>query len=170
MAVMCGGSDDEDLEYHPPTRDRVLAQLDDWRRRLDALYTDINAWLPAQKGYQSQVQDYLTDEAPMRHVGVSPQPVPELVVRRQGEPVLTFTPDACWIIGVLGRVMVSNGGNRRHKLVEVSFPPAERGWRLYRGDWPRPAVGQPPDARWRRGIPFDRQALLELVGPFNEGH
>ena len=154
---------DDDLEYHPPTREEVLATLEGWRQRLSALYADIISWLPASEGYETEIRNVMADESTMRHAGVSPQPVPELRVLQHGAPVATFSPDSCWIIGVLGRVMVSTDKHHRHKLVEVDFPASERGWRLYRSDWPRPELGKPLDIRWRRGIQFDRLSLIDLV-------
>ncbi|MEI6557821.1 MAG: hypothetical protein WCO00_05385 [Rhodospirillaceae bacterium] len=165
----CGTDSDDDLEYRPPTREEVFAQLEDWRRRLHALYTDIISWLPEGEGYETEIRDTLTDEGPMRMAGVPPQPVPELRVLRHGELMVTFTPDACWIIGVLGRVMVSNGSHRPHKLVEVDFPASKIGWRLYRSDWPSPSLQdpssllQPRDPRLLSGVRFDGDQLCGLV-------
>ncbi len=163
-------TDDDDLEYHPPTREEVFAQLEDWRQRLHKLYADIISWLPDGEGYETKIRDYMTDEGPMRHVGVPPQPVPELVVRRHGEQVAVFTPEACWIIGVLGRVMVFGNQHRPHKLVEVDFPTSETGWHLYRSDWPSPSLQDPSsllrplDPRLLSGVRFDREQLYGLVG------
>ena len=160
-------SSDDDLEYHPPTREEVFAQLEDWRQRLHKLYADIISWLPEGEGYETEIRDYMTDEPPMRYVGVEPQPVPELVVRRHGESVALLHPDACWIIGVLGRVMIHTSAPHPHKLVEVDFPESEAGWRLYRSDWPRPEWDKPLDRRLLRGILLDKQALRSMVGANN---
>ena len=157
-----GTDPDDDFEYHPPTRKQVLADLESWRRRLNALYADIISWLPAEGGYETKEATTEIDEPPMRFVGVAPETVPTLEVRRHGELMATFRPDTCWIVGVLSRVMVFTGLHPPHKLVEVDLP--EPGWRLFRSDWPSPEWGKPIDIRWRRGVPLDQPALVELVG------
>ncbi|MEI8395586.1 MAG: hypothetical protein WCF85_12670 [Rhodospirillaceae bacterium] len=163
-------TDDDDLEYHPPTREEVFTQLENWRRRLHALYADIISWLPADAGYETEIRDHMADEGPMRHAGVPPQPVPELVVRRNSQPVLIFTPNACWIIGAAGRIYVNEGNHKTipHTLVDSTSPFVERGWRLIRRDRVRPALGKPIDMSKWRGLPFDRLQLLALMEPANE--
>ncbi|MEI7608424.1 MAG: hypothetical protein WCJ64_13695 [Rhodospirillaceae bacterium] len=159
-----GTDSDDDLEYRPPTREEVFAQLEDWRRRLHALYADIISWLPAEEGYETEIRDYMTDEGPMRYVGVPPQPVPELRVFYHGELRLTFIPDACWIIGAAGRVRVRDS-RANHQLIDSDSPFVPRGWRLSRRERPRPKLDQPFDIDDLRGSPFSKNQLLALMEP-----
>lgn len=162
--VMSDANAEDDLEYHPPTREEVLTQLEDWRKRLRALYADIISWLPPEEGYETEIRDVLADEGPMRQAGVSPQPVPELTVTRCGQPVLTFTPDACWIIGAAGRVKIRDG-EFTHRLVDSDSPFVAKGWRLSRREWLRPALDRPLDRAKLRGLPFDNAQLRALLEP-----
>ena len=164
MARTYNSSDDDDLEYHPPTREEVFAQLEDWRQRLHKLYADIISWLPEGEGYETEIRDYMTDEPPMRYVGIEPQPVPALVVRRHDEKVAFFHPDACWIIGAAGRVMVFTGAPLPHKLLEVDFPESDIGWQLHRYDEIEHYIASEGDHSILRGVPFSRDVLRGLVG------
>ncbi|MEI6984877.1 MAG: hypothetical protein WCK65_02015 [Rhodospirillaceae bacterium] len=154
---------DPDDEYRPPTKEEVLAQLDDWRQRLHKLYVDIISWLPVDQGYESEIRDVMIHEGQMRKADVPPQPVPELVVRRMNESVLTFTPKTCWIIGANGRVRLRTA-TTFHKLTHTDSQVIGPGWRLYRQDWPRPEFDKPIDRKLLVGIPVDRKAICELAG------
>ncbi|MEI7608197.1 MAG: hypothetical protein WCJ64_12545 [Rhodospirillaceae bacterium] len=164
-----GTDSDDDLEYHPPTREEVFAQLEDWRRRLHALYADIISWLPAENGYETEIRDYMTDESPMRVAGVPPQPVPELRVYRHSQLYLTFTPEACWIIGAGGQLRVKTA-TTSHELYESTSPFVEPGWRLIRRNRQRLPPGRPVSARppgndEARGLRFDKTQVLALMEP-----
>ncbi len=189
MARTHDTSDDDDLEYHPPTREEVFAQLEDWRRRLHKLYADIISWLPEGEGYETEIRDYMTDEGPMRVASVPPQPVPELRVYRHGDTGLIFTPDACWIIGVAGRIHIHemNRHTQPHELVDSSSPFVDPGWRLFHNNWRdryKSSIASPSslsrgispsnrnetlplyfmgDRSLLRGIPFNREELLALL-------
>ena len=158
-----GIDSDDDYEYRPPTREQVLADLESWRRRLHALYADIISWLPAEEGYETEIGSYDTDEGPMRVAGVPPQPVPTLKVRRHGELVASFFPDACWIIGVLGRVSIFTGRHRPHTLVEKDFPEERKGWWFRRHDIEERYLASQRDFSILMGVPFTREVLRQLV-------
>ncbi len=169
MGKTYDSSDDDDLEYHPPTREEVFAQLEDWRQRLRKLYADIISWLPEGEGYETEICDYMTDEGPMRYVGVPPQPVPELRVFYHGELRLTFTPDACWIIGAGGQVLVHTH-TTSHELYDSTSPFVEPGWRLIRKNRRNLSLGvqfltRPFNRDEARGYLFDQQQLKDLMEP-----
>ena len=91
------------------------------------------------------------------------EPTPELVVTRGGAPFLTFTSEACWVIGAGGWVRV-RAPSGVHKLVYVNSILRPNGWRLYRSDWPRPPRGQRfMESRHVTGVPFERGALEALA-------
>ena len=158
-------SNDDDLEYHPPTREEVFAQLEDWRQRLHKLYADIISWLPEGEGYETEIRDTMADEGPMRYVGVPPQPVPELVVRRHGESVTLFHPDACWIIGAAGRVKVHDTSRRTrpHDLVLSDRFSAEPEWRFFSNDFYERLLNAVDRISMLRGVKLDQEQLLVIV-------
>ena len=158
-------NDDDDLEYHPPTREEVFAQLEDWRRRLHKLYADIISWLPEGEGYETEIRDYMTDEPPMRYVGVEPQPVPELVVRRHGESAAVFMPEACWIIGAAGRVKIFDTSRRTrpHDLVLSDRFSDEPEWRFFPHDFYALLLNASDRRSMLRGALFNQEKLTEIV-------
>ena len=130
--------------------------------RLATPTTD-DARLPAEEGYETEIGSYDTDEGPMRVAGVPPQPVPTLKVRRHGELVASFFPDACWIIGVLGRVSIFTGRHRPHTLVEKDFPEERKGWWFRRHDIEERYLASQRDFSILMGVPFTREVLRQLV-------
>ena len=93
----------EELTEGPLERAHVQRRVDDWAARLDALYADIEAWLPpgwtARPGRPAAM-----DEGPMREVGIAARELPTLEVLAGEEVRGRFLPRALWIIGVNGQV------------------------------------------------------------------
>jgi len=163
--VMHGADTDDDLEYHPPTREEVLAKLEDWRRRLHALYADIISWLPAGESYETEIRDYIINEGPMRNVGVPAQPVPELRIFRHGQLCLTFTSDACWIIGAAGRINIFHSDRRfrpDHLVLSDRYS-VEPEWRFFPSDFFSLLAKSSDRLSLLRGAPFSQERLLDIA-------
>ena len=99
----------EELTEGPLERAHVQRRVDDWAARLDALYADIEAWLPpgwtARPGRPAAM-----DEGPMREVGIAARKLPTLEVLAGQEVHLTIRPEALWIIGLNGRLVLVRRG------------------------------------------------------------
>ena len=133
-----------------PSADEVRAQLADWKERISRLFADIRNWAPPDLTVDSSKSvDML--EPLMERYGIAPQRMPVLEFRRGTEPLLTFVPDALWVLPTRGRVLVE-GGTERVKLLDVSEDGASPRWVVMDRDW------------WERGDrPFDRDLLNELL-------
>lgn len=80
----------------------VQGRVEDWKRRLSSLYSEIVAWFPDLRSDQSDTVEMYEDL--MREYGVSPTRVPVLRLFEQHDQVAKFVPRGLWIIGANGRV------------------------------------------------------------------
>lgn len=88
---------------HTVDRAYVERRLKDWRARVDRLYADIEAWLPATwsmaDGHGVPILEDL-----MLKFGVPQQTVPAKILLRKGRQAGRIEPRGLWIIGANGRV------------------------------------------------------------------
>lgn len=122
-----------------PTRERTLQRLQDWRRRVHALYDRIEHALGAH--YSSDRTDkYQSSEDRVQEAGLSPNDVPAidiLRIQRAGSTVAEIRPRSLWIIGANGRldlVVTSRTRGRRLYFLYDRSSPMENctDWRIVR--------------------------------------
>lgn len=90
------------------TRHHVEQRVDDWCDRIDALYRQIDNWLP--NGYSSlRRRTVPMYEEMMKSFGVPPRNLPVLEISRAQSIVARIEPRGLWIIGVNGRLDVFVG-------------------------------------------------------------
>ena len=88
---------------HTVDRAYVERRLQDWRTRLDRLYADIAAWLPA--GWSMAAGGEVpVHEDPMLRFDVPPPMLPSRILRRFGREAARMEPRGLWIVGATGRV------------------------------------------------------------------
>ena len=101
----------EELTKDELTRDHVQRRVDDWANRIDALYDDVESWLPdvwtAKRGTSTTMYEEL-----MRKVGVPPRRLPTLELLRDGDARVRLRPYGLWIIGTNGRIDLIKGQER----------------------------------------------------------
>lgn len=122
--------DDDEPEPTPlPTADEVEAGIAEWKTRIDALFRDIAAWLPA--GCVTDTSRSLSITEPMMEIhGIPPYTIPVLKVLRGDGSVMTFRPDGRWVFHTRGRVMIF-GANRPARLLDKGEKPGDVRWTLY---------------------------------------
>jgi hypothetical protein len=131
-------------------RAQVVDEVEDWVRRVGALYDNVQAWLGDRPDLVCEQSRTVTmSEEMMQKFAVSDREIPLLDVVAADEVILSFVPRGLWWIGSWGRIDVITRA-RTHRLLTLG---GERGlaWRLV--------------SREDRGQnkPFDKNALLSLV-------
>lgn len=127
------------------TKSYVQKRLRDWRRRIDALFKQIERWAVDEWGEASVTWGSRRQrhEYAMQQAGVPPRDLPTLTVRAEKQP-LEFLPSCLWIIGANGRIDVI-AGQSSYSLV------ATGGEESRRSDWqisnPDPRVVLEPFTR-----------------------
>jgi len=92
-------------------RAHVERRVLDWERRLQELYTTLEAWLPA--GWSAERRrDIRMDEPLMQKFGVAERQLPELRLICDGALGATVQPRGLWIVGANGRVDLLRAGDR----------------------------------------------------------
>jgi len=131
-------------------RARVVEEVEDWLRRVAALYQDVQTWLGDRPGLRcEQIRSVTLSDELMQEFAVTDRDIPVLDVIDADEVVASFVPRGLWLIGSWGRIdVITRNGTR--VLLAVGGP-KNLEWRLV----------SPEDRR--RMIPFDKDALLTLV-------
>jgi hypothetical protein len=98
----------EELTRDELTRDHVQQRVDDWARRIEQLYDDIENWLPA--GWTARRGRAVTmQEEPMVKLGVETRELPTLELLRDGTVIVRLRPYGLWIIGANGWIDLVKG-------------------------------------------------------------
>lgn len=97
------------------TKRQVQMRIANWRRRIEALYDQIEAWATREwgdgcvvRGTAPQAEEYM-----MRKLHIPPGKLPTLTVRA-GNRTIEFSPRCLWIIGANGQLDVMAGGRHYH--------------------------------------------------------
>jgi hypothetical protein len=144
-----------DWDETPLDAGTVRARLDVWRRNLDALYAQIEAWLPSGQDWTVVRSGVMRLERAMSLSGVPMAEFPALGVGRRPDagaaqsPGLVFVPDALWVFPTNGRVRVCRGSEVTH-IINVGTDDVPV-WKIY-------PYGDP-----MHSVPFDRGQLETLV-------
>lgn len=117
------------------TKQHVARRVDDWVRRLKALYGLFESWLPpgwtARRGRTVTMHEEL-----MQKLSIGPRQVPTLDLEQNGTVRASVQPRALWVIGTNGRVDLRTPKGAFH-IVDMAehFEPPE--WQVI------PAIGRP---------------------------
>ena len=88
-------------------KDQVIAQIEDWERRLNDLFAQIDRWYqelpPSENDNLLKGSVLQHDEAPMRQFDIPPRMLPTRAIIHGGNRV-SFVPSVLWIHGANGRV------------------------------------------------------------------
>ena len=81
----------------------IVRRIDDWADRINTLYDNISAWLPA--GWAAHRSGSVRmHEEPMRKFGVAPLDLPVLQLSSESGVSGRLEPRGLWIIGANGRL------------------------------------------------------------------
>lgn len=131
------------------TRDHVERRVEDWRRRVEQLYRNIESWLPegwsARRGPPYSMRANLLEKF---HLGRCELPTLQLL--RAGQVIVEIYPLVLWILGANGRLSAYKGTEIFHiaDYARLFEPPI---WRI------TPAH----DVSRRKAL--DRDAVWELL-------
>jgi hypothetical protein len=133
------------------TRACVAEEVNDWIRRIVALYEDVRTWLGDRSNLRlDQSRSVTMSEELMQHFAVADREVPVLDVLEADQVIVSFVPRGLWMMGSWGRIDVITG-DQTYFLISVGGV-GNLEWRL----------GSSQDRRQTK--PFDRGALLTLLG------
>lgn len=95
------------------TTKHVNKRVDDWERRISALYEQLSKWLPSGWSKISTGSDFITmNEGMMKSHGVKPKRLPIMLIQGPGGAKARLEPRGLWIIGANGRVdLTTNTGH-----------------------------------------------------------
>ena len=113
---------------HTIDRAYVERRLDDWRRRIDGLYGDIEAWLPADWSMAAGGEVPIHEDLMLRF-DVAQQTLPMKTLLRSGQNVGRIEPRGLWIIGANGRVDIKLP-NAHYLVVDRSESFEESNWQV----------------------------------------
>ncbi len=112
-------------------RAHLERRIEDWRYRIQRLYTQITAWLPAGWSAMQDGDVVLRDELMLRF-GVPEQFLPVLRLDCGGATRARLEPRALWIIGANGRVDLTFVPPRKHFVITDRADNFEvPDWRIY---------------------------------------
>jgi len=130
-------------------RDHIERRIDDWANRIDALYHEIEGWLPL--GWSAARPGTVRmHEEPMQRFGVAARELPVLELSFNGTPSARIEPRGLWIVGLNGRLDLFRG--REHYIIfdiADNFDPAD--WRIA------------PFSDRRKQQRFDRQTFVSVL-------
>ena len=142
-------ADVEEITNEEITREHVEKRIRDWRVRIEDLFRQIIAWLPA--GWEPVEQTQVTmDEEMMRRFGIPSERLPVLNLKSSGGHTAKYEPRALWVIGANGRVDVF-AGKSHYILVDKAPQFREPEWHF-------------SDIRSRRDLkPLDHEAVARML-------
>lgn len=87
-------------------RSKVVAEVDDWSRRVSALYDEVEAWAREEGFTALRDRAIPMSEELMQRFAVPDRDMPILDLMEGETPVLTMKPDGLWLIGFNGLIDV----------------------------------------------------------------
>jgi hypothetical protein len=131
-------------------RARVVEEVEDWVRRVGALYDDVRVWLGDRPDLRCEQSRTVTmSEEMMQKYAVTDREISVLDVLDADQVIASFVPRGLWLIGSWGRIDVIT--RDRTEILVALRSEGSLEWRLVS-----------PESR-RRMEPFDKNALLALV-------
>jgi hypothetical protein len=110
------------------TSDHVERRVDDWARRIDALYTLIESWLPpgwtAERSRTRRMHEPL-----MQRFNLPARELPILDLVHDGHRVASIEPRGLWIIGTNGRLNLTRE-DQLYFITDEAEIFAQPSWRI----------------------------------------
>ena len=132
-------------------RRQVIAEVDDWVRRIDTLYEEVQRWLADQGQLRCERARTVTmSEELMQQFAVTDRDLPVLDVIKADQVIASFVPRGLWLIGAWGKIdLITRDATATLIAIRNGN---EFEWKLgLAGD--RTALGK-----------FNRASLLRLIG------
>lgn len=136
-----------------PTAEEARAEIEDWKGRIADLFAMIRGAATRLDGWN--VDDSRTsviNERIMQLRGIPAYPLPILELHGPAKATVKFIPDARWVSGTRGRVMIL-GTRRPARLLDLSDAPGATDWRLF-----------DPTTWQAGGVALTSDAIAALIG------
>jgi len=111
-------------------REHIIRRVDDWAARIDALYQQIEGWLPAD-WTADRSKTVRMHEKLMQRYDVPPRDLPVLRLLYQGTPSGRIEPRGLWIVGENGRLDFFRGSDH-YLIIDIAENFASPDWRIAR--------------------------------------
>ena len=115
----------EEITTQKIDREHVARRVDDWVDRINALYDQIEAWLPP--GWTADRAGTISMQEPlMQKFNIPPRDLPVLRLSFHGSPAAHIEPHALWIIGYNGRLDLYRG-DKHYMIIDKAenFEPSQ---------------------------------------------
>ena len=133
-------------------RARVVEEVEDWARRISALYSNIGEWLNDQPGLRCEESRAVTmSEQMMQKFAVPDRELPILDVLSGDQVIISFVPRGLWLNDAWGRIDVITSDHTQI-LVAIRREGGKFEWRL-------------ASSNGRGHTAFDRNALVGARSP-----
>ncbi|NYZ13403.1 hypothetical protein HL658_12655 [Azospirillum sp. RWY-5-1] len=114
-----------------PTAEEARAEIEDWKRRIAELFAMIRSVAAGLGGWTADdSRTSVISERIMQLRGIPAYPLSILELHGPGKATVKFIPDARWVSGTRGRVMIL-GTRRPARLLDLSEGPGTADWRLF---------------------------------------
>jgi hypothetical protein len=131
-------------------RAKVVDEVENWVRRVEALYDDIQTWLADQPDLRfEQTRTITMSEELMLKFAVTDRDLPVLDVIDDDQVIASFVPRGLWLVGSWGRIDVIT--RERTDVLVALGGTGNLEWRVTSSE-----------DRHRR-VPFDGKVLLKLL-------
>ena len=136
-------------------RRHVIGEIDDWVRRIEAVYADVEAWIRVDGLAASRDRTIPLSEEMMQNFAVPDRDLPIRDVAANGTPLVSMVPVGLWLIGFAGMIdVITRGGTFRLGAVpQTSEPPR---WVVI--DW-----------KTRARVDWSREAFHSMLGLVSAG-
>jgi len=133
------------------TKEDLVNQIENWRKRLSDLYSIITEWLKDDKRYSVKTTDTVQIyEELMQKYKINPQNFPVADILKNGKLILSIKPFGLWVIGANGRIDIITGKGSQ-MLTDMSEQFQAPQWTVFS-----------PKNR-RKGLPFTKDYLLGIM-------
>jgi len=131
-------------------KDHVERRLDDWTKRIRALYASVRSWLP--HGWSAtEARTVAMHEQMMKEVAVPPIDLPVMEISDHGKVKAILEPRGLWIIGANGRIDLLCGDDH-YLIVDKAGNFAEPDWQMTNIE------------DRTRAVPLSRSAFIAALG------
>ena len=116
-------------EFHPDgsifERRHVVEEVDDWIRRVEAVYADVESWIGGDGLTTSRDRTVPLSEELMQNFAVPDRDMPILDVASNGKPLVSMVPVGLWLVGFAGMIdiITRDGTFRLGAIPHRSEPP-----------------------------------------------
>ena len=130
-------------------KQHVEKRVDDWKKRVSALFSTIEFWLMESDFYIKRGSKLKMYEELMSEFKIRATDIETADIYKDNKIVLTIKPKGLWIVGANGRIdLLSTKGN--YTLVDFAeqFEPPQ--WKLFNSDK-------------KNGVTFTKQLFFQLL-------